>query len=72
MRMYPSNCLIAALAAFISSPAKTRIRFSRNVSGRWHCTWTKNGCEYEFYAKGRSQKSYLQNIVYIGRVRKIT
>lgn len=65
-----SNCLISALLAWASCPARTSIKFMRNSKRRWHCYWVRDGVRYEFYAKGRSSKGYLRNLIYRGVVRE--
>lgn len=67
-----SNCLLAALAAWARHPRTTAMRLIRNRAGRWHVVWERDGLRFEFYAPGRSRMTYLQNLLYRGRVREIT
>lgn len=64
------NCLVCALIAWARHPREVSIHFMRNSKRRWHCYWMRDGVRYEFYAKGRSSKSYLRNLIYFGVVRK--
>lgn len=51
---------------------RTRIRATRNRSGRWHLYWLdKDGFAWEFYTKGASRCSYLRNAVRIGEIRRM-
>ena len=66
-----SNCLLAAVAAWLRHPRTTRIRVVRNRARRRHVVWERDGQRYEFHVPGRSSKTYLQNALYRGEVRAI-
>lgn len=66
----PGNCLVCAILAWALAPSRTRVRALRNRRGRLHFYWTRDGRRYEFHAPGRSTKTYLQNSLYVGRVRE--
>lgn len=68
---YPSNCVLAAIAAWAKHPRTTRIRFIRNRSHRWHCIWERGGRRFEFYAPNRSRLPYWRNVVYMGTTREV-
>lgn len=66
---FPANCLVVALVASLRHGSK--FRMERNRKGRWHFFWTdRYGFSWEFYCKGASSKSYLQNALYIGEIRR--
>lgn len=65
------NCVLCALAAWVKRPLTTRLVMRRNRCGRWHVMWRRDGALFEFYAPGRSGKTYCQNLLYRGVVRKI-
>lgn len=66
-----SNCLIAALLAWARSPLSVRLVVRRNRCGRWHVLWRVAGRLFEFYGRGASQRTYLQNLLYRGEVREV-
>lgn len=65
----PGNCLVCSLLAWVVDPRHTKVCRMRNRHGRWHLYWTRHGERFEFHAPGRSTKTYLQNALYLGRVR---
>ena len=66
---FPGNCLIVALAAVLKDGS--RLYWKRNKVGRVHFYWrTKDGRRWEFYKRGASSRSYLQNAIYIGEIRE--
>jgi hypothetical protein len=65
------NCLACALLAWARNPFATSILLRRNRYGRWHVLWCTDGRVYEFYAKGRACKNYLQNFAYRGITRLV-
>lgn len=68
-RMCWGNCLVVAVGAWLREPGRVRLCAQRNKAGRWHIFWQRDGRNHEFYAPGRSQRTYLQNIIYRGRIR---
>lgn len=67
-----SNCLIAALLAWARSPrGSVRLVVRRNRCGRWHVLWRDGERLFEFYGRGASQRTYLQNLLYRGEVREV-
>jgi hypothetical protein len=66
-----SNCLLAAVVAKVRAPRQVRIEAVRNKHGRLHFVWSKQGARFEFYAPCRSRMTYLQNALYVGRVREV-
>lgn len=66
---FPGNCLIVALT-FAALPGN-RLRTKRNRMGRLHFFWTdKRGRSWEFYKKGAGSKTYIENALYLGEVRR--
>jgi len=41
----------------------------RNKHGRWHWYWVREGRAFEFYAKGRSGRTYFANLIYVGEAK---
>jgi hypothetical protein len=66
------NCVVYALAQKLRHPFRVKLKRMRNRKGRWHWYWQKDGVNYEYYAKGRSQYGYLRNLCYSGKVRQFT
>lgn len=66
---FPGNCLIVALI-YAEVPGN-RLRMKRNRMGRWHFYWTDaDGRDWEFYRKGASGRTYLQNALYVGEIKR--
>jgi hypothetical protein len=66
---FPGNCLCVALLA--SLRPGTRLRIGRNRMGRKHFYWTdQHGRSWEFYKKGASGRTYFQNSLYIGEIKR--
>lgn len=66
---FPGNCLLVALLGSI--PPGARLHGKRNRSNRLHFYWTdRSGRSWEFYKKGASTRTYLQNLLYVGEVRR--
>lgn len=66
---FPGNCLVVSIVA--SLRPGTRFRMDRNRMGRWHFFWTDaEGRSWEFYKKGASGKTYLQNSFYVGEIKR--
>ncbi|MDR6292367.1 hypothetical protein E9232_004907 [Inquilinus ginsengisoli] len=64
----PGNCLLAAVVAAICG---RRFRQCRNPAGRLHFYWLdRTGAAWEFYKQGASKKTYMQNALYLGEVRR--
>jgi hypothetical protein len=66
----PGNCLICAIWEWLKYPTTTSIKLMRNRRRRWHVYWVRDGKRFEFYAPGRSSKSYLGNLLYVGTRRE--
>lgn len=63
------NCLCVSLIA--SLRPGNRFRIGSNRLGRLHFFWTdRDGRSWEFYKKGASGKTYLQNSLYIGEIKR--
>lgn len=66
---FPGNCLVVSLIASVKPGNK--LRCDRNRMGRWHVFWQdSSGRSWEFYKKGASGRTYLQNSLYIGEIRR--
>lgn len=66
---FPGNCILVAL--YFSFVPGNRLRVKRNRAGRWHYYWTdRSGRSWEFYKKGASSRTYLQNAFYLGEIRR--
>jgi hypothetical protein len=66
---FPGNCLLVSLIA--SSLPGNRLRTKRNRMGRLHFYWQdRNGHSWEFYKRGASGLTYLQNSLYIGEIKR--
>ena len=66
---FPGNCLCVALVA--SLRLGSRFRMKRNRLGRWHFFWTdRRGYSWEFYKKGSSGRTYIQNALYVGEIKR--
>ena len=64
---FPANCLAVALLR-----GHVRTHAMRNRAGRLHYFWRdRDGLAWEFYAQGRSRRSYLANLLYVGEVRRM-
>ncbi|MGG3814221.1 hypothetical protein ABEV34_21615 [Methylorubrum rhodesianum] len=64
---FPANCLAVALLR-----GHVRTRAMRNRTGRLHYFWRdRDGLAWEFYAPGRSRRSYLANLLYVGEVQRM-
>lgn len=67
---FPGNCLIVSLA--MAALPGNHLRVKRNRLGRWHVFWSdEQGREFEFYKKGASGKTYLQNAFYVGEIKRV-
>jgi len=67
---FPGNRLCVAFIAALRPG--TRFRTGRNRMGRLHFYWTdRHGKSWEFYKKGASRRTYLQNSLYIGEIKRI-
>lgn len=67
--LFPGNCLLVAMLGAI--PPGARLHGTVNQSGRRHFYWTdRHGFSWEFYKKGASSRTYLQNLLYIGEIRR--
>lgn len=66
-----SNCLLAALWEWSKSPTRVKVMRVKNRRGRIHFVWTKDGSTYEWWAKGRTAKSYISNLWYKGEVKRV-
>lgn len=67
---FPGNCLIVSLAMSIV-PGR-RLQVKRNRMGRLHFFWkAADGRSWEFYKRGASGKTYLQNSFYIGEIKEV-
>ena len=67
---FPGNCLIVSIIA-AAFPGNA-LKWKRNRLGRVHFYWKdKKGRSWEFYKRGASGKTYLQNSLYIGEVKRI-
>lgn len=69
---YLSNCLCSAIAAWLRDPLAVRLIVRRNRCGRWHVLWRRRGKIFEFYGRGASSRTYLQNLLYRGEVRQVS
>jgi hypothetical protein len=67
---FPGNCFVVSVIAALL-PGK-RLWYGRNRMGRIHFFWKdKYGRSWEFYKRGASSKTYLQNSIYIGEIKKV-
>ena len=67
---FPGNCLVVSLIA--ASLPGNRLATKRNRMGRRHFYWKdRQGRSWEFYKRGASGKTYLQNSFYIGEIKRV-
>lgn len=67
---FPGNCAVVAVVA--SWLPGNSLHWKRNASGRWHVYWKdRQGRSWEFYKKGASKRTYFQNALYVGEVKRV-
>jgi hypothetical protein len=67
---FPGNCLLVSLA--MAAIPGNRLCKKRNRMGRMHFYWSSaDGRSWEFYKRGASGKTYLQNSFYIGEIKEV-
>jgi hypothetical protein len=67
---FPGNCLLIAILA--SCKPGNVLQWKRNASGRMHVYWKDQyGHAWEFYKKGASKRTYLQNAFYVGEIKRV-
>ena len=66
----PGNCLIVSL--IMAAIPGNKLRTKRNRMGRMHFYWQdRQGRSWEFYKRGASGRTYLQNSFYLGEIKRI-
>ena len=67
---FPGNCLIVSFIA--SLKPGNRLLTKRNRLGRLHFFWeSSDSRRWEFYKRGASGNTYLQNSLYVGEIKEI-
>ena len=70
MTRFPGNCLLVSL--LMAARPGNRMRTKRNRMGRLHFYWSDaQGRSWEFYKRGASGRTYIQNAVYFGEIRRV-